>query len=365
MHLTTITDFNREDSGLQVYHENSEIDCFHHLTRPFELTMEYCSGVTDQDYFNVCILSPDQAFFDTCAYSQCVSYFQNRPLHRHSFFEVAIVLKGTVIHRIENSEILCPEGTCLILNPNVHHAECFSTEAQVVFLGLPQDMINSALLFPDFAFFKAEKEFLNHPFAAFFQSNQEIPHQKCYLDFHLYSQRLTVLEQMKQILDEMFRLCLFSKPGSSFSFLANLQSFFSLLLDENLFTHNMIEIHSNTEFAIFSKISSLLEKYDGRISTTELEKELNYSRNYMNRIVKKYTEISIFEYSMYFCMKKAALLLETTDLSIAAIASRMGFSNRTHFYQWFYKTYHLTPGEYRNSMTSNPTNIIDRKERRY
>ena len=46
---------------------------------------------------------------------------------------------------------------------------------------------------------------------------------------------------------------------------------------------------------------------------------LNYSGNYLNSIVKKYTNSCLFDYSQTFCMKRAAALLLETTASISEI----------------------------------------------
>lgn len=90
------------------------------------------------------------------------------------------------------------------------------------------------------------------------------------------------------------------------------------------------------------------------MTRAELEKVLNYSGDYLNRIVNKYAGMCIFDYGMTFCLKKAALLLSSTEESISSIASSLHFSNRTHFYSLFKKHYGITPKEYRKkSQKSN------------
>lgn len=50
-----------------------------------------------------------------------------------------------------------------------------------------------------------------------------------------------------------------------------------------------------------------------------------------------------------FTMEKAGELLLDSDLTVAEIMERIGFSNRTQFYRLFQKNYGMTPREYRKS----------------
>ena len=95
--------------------------------------------------------------------------------------------------------------------------------------------------------------------------------------------------------------------------------------------------------------SNLLEDTDGRISRSELEQILNYSGNYLNTIVKKYTHKCLFDYGQTFCMKKAATLLKETTSSISEIMEELHFTNTTHFYKCFKEHYHMTPNQFRIS----------------
>jgi AraC-like DNA-binding protein len=83
------------------------------------------------------------------------------------------------------------------------------------------------------------------------------------------------------------------------------------------------------------------------MSRVELEQQLNYSGDYLNRIVNKYSGMCLFDYGMNFCLKKAAQYLIETNESINTIATRLNFSNRTHFYNLFKGKYGVTPKEYR------------------
>ena len=99
------------------------------------------------------------------------------------------------------------------------------------------------------------------------------------------------------------------------------------------------------DFILFSHICHLLEDTDGRISRSELEQILNYSGNYLNTIVKKYTHKCLFDYGQTFCMKKAATLLKETTSSISEIMEELHFTNTTHFYKCFKEHYHMTPNQ--------------------
>ena len=103
---------------------------------------------------------------------------------------------------------------------------------------------------------------------------------------------------------------------------------------------------------IFSRISHFIEEKNGRINRDELSKQLNYSGDYINRIVHKFTGLCLFDYSMNFCMKKAAEELLHSQKTINEIANELNFSNKTHFYKLFKEKYGVTPKEFRANKSS-------------
>lgn len=80
-----------------------------------------------------------------------------------------------------------------------------------------------------------------------------------------------------------------------------------------------------------------------------LEHHLNYSGDYLNRIVNKYSGLCLYDYGMTFCLKKAVQYLTETNESIGSIATKLQFKNRTHFYTLFKQKYGVTPKEYHQS----------------
>ncbi len=128
---------------------------------------------------------------------------------------------------------------------------------------------------------------------------------------------------------------------------------FGYLSDPAQYHFTSVHVEADNDFLLFSHISHLLEDTDGRITRSQLEEILHYSGNYLNSIVKKYTNLCLFDYGQTFCMKKAASLLCKTDDSVLEIMEKLQFTNTTHFYKCFKKQYHMTPREYRiaNSLT--------------
>lgn len=92
------------------------------------------------------------------------------------------------------------------------------------------------------------------------------------------------------------------------------------------------------------KISSKKE-----ISLKQLSIKFNYSERQMARILKEYTGKTFINIIQDIKLQNACALLKNPDISINKIIDSVGYSNSTHFYKIFKKSYGVTPIDYRNS----------------
>lgn len=82
------------------------------------------------------------------------------------------------------------------------------------------------------------------------------------------------------------------------------------------------------------------------LSSASIADFLGMSSKYAMRKFKDCTKLSLNDYIISIRMKKAASLLENTDLPISRIAEEIGIENETYFYKLFKKVYDCTPREY-------------------
>ena len=75
--------------------------------------------------------------------------------------------------------------------------------------------------------------------------------------------------------------------------------------------------------------------------------------------VRSETGKSVNQYIRELRLSKAASLLKETDITIAEIAYKVGFSSQSYFNKVFRKRYGITPGEYKAQIENDPENKID------
>lgn len=83
-------------------------------------------------------------------------------------------------------------------------------------------------------------------------------------------------------------------------------------------------------------------------SMSDLATVFNYNEKYLGRLFKQRTGVSIKEYCNLAKIDKAKHMLTNTPISIANIATQVGYNNVTYFNRMFKKITGQSPLEYRN-----------------
>jgi AraC-like DNA-binding protein len=92
--------------------------------------------------------------------------------------------------------------------------------------------------------------------------------------------------------------------------------------------------------------------YGELITRWRLADEVNVSEDYLTRLFKRELGLSPWEYLSRYRIKRAKELLETTDLSVAALAEKVGFSDQAYFSRVFRKLAGMPPQAWRDAMRS-------------
>lgn len=304
----------------------------------------------DENPFRLVMLSPDFSINTTLSRKEFETVVRNRALHQHDTYELMYILSGELFQRIENTRHKYVEKSCCLMNRSVRHAEEYDTNFHSVNLSLSRDFLLTLLEEGEQSYFRIEK---NHPPTDLMQFLQKEyqkdgTSEKKYIDFNPKPSVATIEKNVYYLFDWMTTLILNPGAGTSLMIRSLVYSIFNYLNNKSYYDTTPMQLGTPTESRLFSQITELMEQTDGRISRTQLSEQLNYSGNYLNRIVKKYSGMSIFEYGNSFTMQKAAHLLTQSEKTISDIAIELGFSDRTHFYKLFQKEFGMTPRAYRH-----------------
>ncbi|KPJ22442.1 response regulator transcription factor [Streptococcus phocae] len=98
-----------------------------------------------------------------------------------------------------------------------------------------------------------------------------------------------------------------------------------------------------------SSITSFIQQHlaDSTLSLKSLSQQLGFSPNYVSVLVKKELGVPFQDYLVKERLKRAKLLLLTTDLKIYEIADQVGFEDMNYFSQRFKQVVGMTPSQYK------------------
>lgn len=108
---------------------------------------------------------------------------------------------------------------------------------------------------------------------------------------------------------------------------------------------------TETSFRISPQTEAVLRLIDrrcaDRLTLDEIARQVGYSKYYLAHHFKRDMGVSVYEYLTLLRISKSKLLLLNTNLSVADIASGVGFSSVSNFIRTFSQYEMITPHKYR------------------
>lgn len=94
-----------------------------------------------------------------------------------------------------------------------------------------------------------------------------------------------------------------------------------------------------------------MENIEGDLSRNRIASEMYLNADYMGRLLKKETGLSLSEYIGKKKVTVASILLHTTTMPIIDVAQKVGIQELSYFFRLFKKETGLTPKEFRKTYT--------------
>jgi AraC-like DNA-binding protein len=333
---------------IEVQNPDSNFNQYYHLSSPFSAVIETYRTDTDVPYFNISSFSPDSCTHAIINDASMLEIMKQRPLHQHDFFELMFVLQGEVCVKVENSSRIYSSGTGCIMNCNLRHVELLNNDFRIFFLNISKPFLQNLFQSTNLFHFTIEQAKATSAFL-FLNNNisSDTISQKEYLDFFPNYNSATSYNAFFRLAEQIISHTLSPSIGATFTISALICQLLDLISDINCYHLSQVNIDAGNDFIIFTKISHLLEDSNGRLSRSELTALLNYSGDYLNKICKRYTGMTLFEYGTTFSIRKAEYYLLKTDLTINEITTLLGYTNKSHFYKLFKSKHQMTPEAFR------------------
>ena len=286
------------------------------------------------------------------------------PFHWHRAVEIIYIQEGELDVIVESSSHTLHPGDCILINANIIHSTKCTVPNKAIVLQIPLDFM--------------EKYIPNVQQLVFFWDYQtKDPVKKTKIEM-----LKTTLEQL-QIIDDIrpdgfilrfnslifellfqlyhnFRVKVFQSDLSqqkkdldrlNLVLNALLEIFFICLLrnhEKNMIVPNPAGKKQEKNIIFILKY---IELHYATLTLPELSAFFNYSERQLIRILKNYTGKTFSTLIQDIRLSRAAELLKQPTLPVTTVMEEIGYSNITHFYKIFEKRFHMTPAEYRSSIS--------------
>lgn len=269
--------------------------------------------------------------------------FSFYPKHSHEFLELNYMLSGSCKQIVDGQIEQLQTGELLLLDKG----SCHSIEP----LGEHDILIN--ILFRDqslnlgwFAKSKKENSIL---FDFLLNSSFDENHLKKYVLF-----KNIQIPHIQQILDTIITEYYLNQDYSDQIISLYLPILFTELIrqSDRYISDEMKQLYENIN-PIIVECLSLIEQNYATTSLSQVANTLGYNKNYLSNLVKKETGQTFTTLLNKKKLKEAHNMLCSTSLAVNEISQRVGFSNKTYFYNLFKKEYGHLPRSSKQNKIGN------------
>lgn len=273
-------------------------------------------------------------------------------LHRHNYYELLYVSHGEMVQRVEGQLFSSQEGGFYLLDRNTMHLEEAlktdayentkegkSSEAEVIYFCISRELMMKLL---------EPVEDKSGIFRSFYNEfvKKENENLKGCITFEKQDCSGKQEAVIADILDEMYA----HEPGYETVVQGYLFRLLSGLCNETAYHPALQTVRIRKDSRLAEAVMSYLRENRRRISRKELTERFHYNEDYLSRVVRKYTGVSLKNYMENLLLEEAEHLLLTEEISVNDIMERLGYENETFFYRLFYKRHRMTPMEYRKKV---------------
>lgn len=258
------------------------------------------------------------------------------------------VMDGELTQHFETGSFRYQKGDACLLNRRMLHNEGLETDCRLAFLNLQPDFVTSLYQAP--SLLPGVSQCPRGAIYDFFHDNyyERIGSISEYMDFPCtLQQRSGQASAISIYLEKLIFELEHPSIGYTYRILATLLNLFEELETPDHYHCNRTKVNAHPEELILARMIQYLKEKNGRVSRDELEQILHYNGDYLNRISKKLSGMTLSHLSQKIAVDIACEALVNTDATVGAIIQNMGYTNRTHFYKIFEQQTGCSMKEYR------------------
>lgn len=263
---------------------------------------------------------------------------EKSPMHAHEFLEIAYVIKGNGTHQVGNNQYEVISGDIFVINNYQPHRYVRSDNLEIQYIIIGTKMMKKVL-----------KQIGNIPgFYEFFYV-EPIFREETKFSHHLHMEH-DIAHEIEKILEKINNELNVKEYGYKTMIDSLITEFF---VDVSRLYHGFCQEHINTDEMdskkkVVSEVISFIEHhYEQNITLSDLARCGCLQSEYLCRVFKKMTGMSMFTYLTHLRIKKASELLTHTSDSITSICFKVGFHDLSHFIRTFGKLTGMSPSAFR------------------
>ncbi|NYE07102.1 AraC-like DNA-binding protein/mannose-6-phosphate isomerase-like protein (cupin superfamily) [Bacillus niacini] len=259
--------------------------------------------------------------------------------HKHEYIELIYVLEGSFIQGIKGKQIEMNKGDLCILDKNVEHSS------------LPlrgSDVVVNIILTPEFfdgifMHLLSDDNFISNFIVNSLYSKSK---EQNFLTHHVKDDSV-----IKIILENLLLEYYSTEIKSSAAINGYLLILFTELSREIInSTGDLIKDEQNW---LKQRISTYIRDRHKDTNLNEMADYFHFHPSYLSSLVKKEFGKNLMDLLTDVRMSEASKLLKNTDMTIENIVYEVGYTNISHFYKVFKKTYGMTPKQYKTNIIKN------------
>lgn len=256
------------------------------------------------------------------------------PIHRHEFIEIIYIISGECLQVIDDVSYNVKRGDVLFINYGSTHSFSCESHLEYVNISFSPETVSDALITPENAFALLSLTAFNEMRGS--NDGGKITFSG--------NERDEIENHINSMLNES------GKPDHYSD--ALMQSYLNILVVKMLRKVNIMPTDGKDD-SIWHELSDYIDQnLDTKLTLEALAKKCFYNPSYFSRIFKDKFGVSFKEYVGRKRVEYSCRLLEETEYTVDEIASIVGFSERSSFYQLFSKYTEATPSDYRKTKRS-------------
>ncbi len=261
-------------------------------------------------------------------------------LHKHKFIEIVYIVSGKAKHIINENEYLVKKGDISVINPYEAHAFLADSSCSEEFVAydlmFTPDFIDKTCLESD-DFSQLSDSFM---FYSLFPNEKE------------FKERFNLVPNCHYDLESVFEKIYNEYQNHKNGYVNLIRVYIAEIIIKLLRKIQDFEKSSISESQrqiVFNIIEYIENNYSIKINNEEIASKMFFNKNYISKLFKKQTGLSINEFVREIRLKEACRQLSGSSRNITDIAFDCGFTDMKTFYSLFKKYMGCTPKAYRDS----------------